>query len=709
MIFSKSYKKIRLIAVILAVITLFACFSGCKDEIEDNEKQPLQSVKESKYDFFRQGSTAYAIVFPEDTIPGSYVDIAADELCDLISESTGVFLSCIPDTGLTHKTDNKYISLGNTSLLASSGLDTDTSSLGGDGYKIITKDQSVFLYAKTTHGVLYAVYEFLYYQFGFEFFAEDCYSLEKSVSNKKLLDFDYTDIPSIAQRFMADGTLNYNNQNAQRLRSTPVDLFLVAPDKGRWRTSQGLVRIENYLNEDDPENYHPEFFSFNLPEDQSSNTGSNSYYEAVKKYPTTGVDDETAKKNRDIINGRLQLCYSGRPHADGTDDGTPADQTPLVNAIVKQMKIFVDAFIKNNKDDNDLYMCLTQMDNFDWCECDYCRATTEEYGGSMAAGYIVVANKVAEIMYDYVKNTYGREFTIFIFAYQNTEQPPVREVNGKYEAILDGRYGNDIILNEHVSLLYAPIAACYYNSFNDPVNITEDVRMEQWQLLSNNIGIWTYGKTFYHDFFIPMNSYNALKENFEYFVENNVNFLHAQGQSWNRQCTEWNDLKTYLNATLAWDHTQDMDDLIDKFFTNFYMDAAPHMRAWFDDYRSWHTLQTGLRGWNYRGTSAGRKTLDATFYPYNKLMEWQGHLDDAYDAIEKYKQTDPGLYERLERRITKDGLSLQYLMYNLHEATIGFDAADRIYEQMMEDAFRVGITECKEDRPLEELLRTTVL
>lgn len=75
-----------------------------------------------------------------------------------------------------------------------------------------------------------------------------------------------------------------------------------------------------------------------------------------------------------------------------------------------------------------------------------------------------------------------------------------------------------------------------------------------------------------------MNSYSALKENFDYFVENNVNFLHAQGQSWNRQCTEWNDLKTYLNASLAWDHTQDMDKMIDKFFINFYMDAAPHMR-----------------------------------------------------------------------------------------------------------------------------------
>jgi len=84
-------------------------------------------------------------------------------------------------------------------------------------------------------------------------------------------------------------------------------------------------------------------------------------------------------------------------------------------------------------------------------------------------------------------------------------------------------------------------------------------------------------------------------------------------------------------------------------------------------------------------------------------------LDDAYTSIEKYKESDPALYDTLERRITKEGLSLKYLIYNLHEATIGSFAADMIYEQMMDDAIRVGLTECKEDRPLEELLRTTVL
>ena len=120
-------------------------------------------------------------------------------------------------------------------------------------------------------------------------------------------------------------------------------------------------------------------------------------------------------------------------------------------------------------------------------------------------------------------------------------------------------------------------------------------------------------------------------------------------------------------------------------------------------------MQTESRGWNYRGTSAGRKTMDASFYPYGKLMQWQKNLDEAYAAIEKYKASDPALYDKLERRITKDGLSLKYLIYNLHESTIGYVEADRIYRQMMEDAVRVGVTECKEDRPLEELLRTTVL
>lgn len=702
-------KPIKILAFALAAVTFVCGLTGCSGNGGKTDDPTDNRIKETSYDLVSGGRTDYTVVYPEDMANDSYVDIAVEELCNFFTESTGNTIACVSDKGLTHKASNKYISIGNTALLASSGIEVDTSALGGDGYKIKTVDQSVYLYGKTTYGTLYSVYEFLNRQFGYEFFAKDCYSLEKNVKSKKLLDFDYAYTPSIAQRFMADGTLNYDSESARRMRSAPVDSFLVAPDKGRWHTTQGLVRIETYLNPDDPENYHPEFFGYNLPEEESANTGSHSYYEAVKKYPTVSVDEETAKKNRDLINGRLQLCFSGRPHADGKDDGTPADQTPLVNAIVKQMKYFVDKFVESKVDDNDLYMCFTQMDNFDWCECDYCRATTAEYGGSMAAGYIVVANKVADIMYDYVKSTYGREFTTFIFAYQNTEKPPVRETNGKYEPILDGRYGDDIILSKHVSLLYAPIAACYYNSFYDEVNVTEYERMEQWRLLTDNVGVWTYGKTFYHDFFVPMNSYNSLKENFNFFMENKVNFLHAQGQSWNRQCTEWNDLKTYLNASLAWDYTQDMDEMIDKFFTNFYGDAAPAMRKWFDDFRLWHTAQTESRGWNYRGTSAGRKTMDASFYPYGKLMQWQKNLDEAYAAIEKYKTSDPALYDKLERRITKDGLSLKYLIYNLHESTIGYAEADRIYRQMMEDAVRVGVTECKEDRPLEELLRTTVL
>ena len=93
----------------------------------------------------------------------------------------------------------------------------------------------------------------------------------------------------------------------------------------------------------------------------------------------------------------------------------------------------------------------------------------------------------------------------------------------------------------------------------------------------------------------------------------------------------------------------------------------------------------------------------------NKKSEDKQREAKTEKSEKTYNAKKDALYDKLERRITKDGLSLKYLIYNLHEPTIGYAEADKIYRQMMEDAVRVGVTECKEDRPLEQLLRTTVL
>ena len=275
----------------------------------------------------------------------------------------------------------------------------------------------------------------------------------------------------------------------------------------------------------------------------------------------------------------------------------------------------------------------------------------------------------------------GRKITVFIFAYQQTEKPPVREnADGSYEAILDGPYGDKIKLNDNVALLYAPIAADYSRSFNDPVNEVEGTRMKQWKLLAPQIAMWTYDKTFYNDYFVPINPYNSMDENMRYYTENGAVFLQAQGQTYNDQLTDWGNLKVYLSSQLSWDCTQDIEALIEKFFKGYFQDAAPAMREWFDDFRQWHTSQSekfwgetwyDAQGkpftFNYRGTSGGTKTITKAFYPYDKLMQWKESLNKAYQAIEKYKTSDLKLYNELEKRITRESVSLNYLITSIHK------------------------------------------
>ena len=677
----KSKLKSKVFILLVALICLITCLTlpACANDNKSGEG----NMKETEYYLIENGVSDYKIVYPEEH--GSYIDYAVDELRNFMGEATNGVFRTGSDKGLTHTAEGKYISLGDTSLLASSGIEVDKEALGSDGYKIVTKDQSVYLIGGSTHGTLFAAYEFLEKQFGYHFYAENCYDLERNVGNKKLLDFNLTKVPSIGVRYMADGPLVKNLTAQRRLRSTPVDELLILSSGSGWHTAGFFVSPSKYIDK------YPQYFSYNLPEGESENTY---YYNALKN-----GGQEAAYK-------QLQLCYSGRPNADGEKAGD-ADQEPLIAALTSEMTMAIDNQIADDKNDSDLFVCLTPADNFDWCECDYCKEIEQAYGGSKAASYIVVANEVANRLQAHMDEHYnGRKITVFIFAYQQTEQPPVRKnADGSYEAILDGPYGEKIKLNDNVALLYAPIAADYSKTFNDPVNEVEGERMEQWKLLADKIAMWTYDKTFYNDYFVPNNPYNSMDENMRYYVENGAIFLQAQGQTYNDQLTDWGNLKVYLSAQLSWDCTQDIEELIDKFFKGYFQDAAPAMREWFDDFRQWHTSQSEKfwgETWydsqgrpftfNYRGTSGGTKTINKAFYPYDKLKQWKESLGKAYEAIEKYKTSDLSLYNKLEKRITRESVSLNYLITSIHRSE--FDNITEYRDLLLkvyQDADKTGI------------------
>ena len=170
----------------------------------------------------------------------------------------------------------------------------------------------------------------------------------------------------------------------------------------------------------------------------------------------------------------------------------------------------------------------------------------------------------------------------------------------------------------------------------------------------------------------------------------------------------------------SWDCTQDIEKLIDGFFTAYYHDAAPAMREWFDDYRTYfderadywwgEEVQIGNEWvkFNFRTTHGGDKTMSASlkFYEYDRLLKWKASLEKAYASIEKYKISDPALYKTLETRIKREGVSLNYLIGTIYGDDTNFFTAGEKIELMIDvykDASDTGLTLWREVNPTSGL------
>lgn len=85
----------------------------------------------------KDGKTSYKVVVPE--IETQSVSYAKSELSRFFKEATGIDLKFVKDTGLTHNAENRYISLGDTSLYKSLNRSDDMRSLKKTERKFLRK------------------------------------------------------------------------------------------------------------------------------------------------------------------------------------------------------------------------------------------------------------------------------------------------------------------------------------------------------------------------------------------------------------------------------------------------------------------------------------------------------------------------------------------------------------------------------------------
>ncbi|MCC7502114.1 MAG: DUF4838 domain-containing protein [Flavobacteriales bacterium] len=194
------------------------------------------------------------------------------------------------------------------------------------------------------------------------------------------------------------------------------------------------------------------------------------------------------------------------------------------------------------------YWSVSQMDNFNYCQCALCHRT-DSIEGSPSGSIIRFANAVAE-------NFRDKEISTLAYQYSRTAPKvtkPRRNVNIMLCSIEEDRS--------------RPIA-----SRDQPGSFTADLRA--WSDLTHNIIVWDYVINFSH-LVMPFPNWKVLAPNLQLFRDNGVPMMFEQGLS--SPGGEMPEFRTYLLAKLLWNPDLNVDSLRTHFMDGFYGEAGTYL------------------------------------------------------------------------------------------------------------------------------------
>ncbi len=348
-------KMKKIVSLIVGLLLVVSSLFGCSNSEESNSGSWTDIV------LYENNSSEYKIVLPKEST--EWEQFAADELQLFFKQATSFELPIITDAGLEFSEEDKFLSVGETSLYEESGVQAEFEELGRDGYKIVRKGNTVILVGSEGYGHINAVYGFLRQEVDFRAYAQDeLYT--KRVSELKLYDFNLTDVPDIGARA---GLYYFAGVDAvfatrQRTLSNHGGQIVGGDDLwGTWsHTYHQLLPKETY------EAAHPEWYS-----------GS----------------------------GGEQLCLSNQELRD-------------------EMKKVVKERILSKP--NAQYFMIGQMDKNSYCKCENCMARIKvvTVSGLMMEFINEIAEEIEVWQKTACPN---RTITIVTFAYLATKDAPVKQ------------------------------------------------------------------------------------------------------------------------------------------------------------------------------------------------------------------------------------------------------------------------------------------
>lgn len=643
--------------MILSGVTLLTV-TGCNSKKHESGDNPLYfegthdySYTETTSYLVENGASNYCVVIPSGA--STTIRSAKEEFVSLFKRATGFELPAIEETpGMVHSPDQRYISIGRTELLASTGIEAKRMELGNDGIRIVTKDNNIYIVGGADSGSLYGVYDFMQITFHYQQYAPDYFEMDTKVKNLNLYNYDVTDIPDIPHRaqnygFFAKGSSDYDASNyGARMRM----------EKGR-----GYYFMPIYRD-----------FDYNSPTVTSTNTNTYIPYD-------TYFNDHPNWFSNKCTSGKYQICYTAHGDKDEYD--------LLVEEVAKKIEFSLKRFDPVRYPEMNV-VTFTMEDNFNTCLCDECLRQTEYYGAESGALNVFV-NKVGEKVEAWMDEEENKEFAregfrIIYFAYNAFENAPAYydEVEGCYKPTKP-----EVVLRDNVGVYFAEINNLdYQQSLWAEDNESGKAMLDGWFALTDFMYYWTYQTNFsYYLYYYDTFAFYT-QEMYNYVASKNVAMFFGQGQdSSGLTGTTWNNLKGYLDSRLMWDTTLDQEYLIQDYFRAMYGDAKDVMYNYFLMTRAHNAklLEDHPQLQVLRSCYNDVRVPD--YFPLGVLDSFVAQVDNSISIIQGVKDSDPIKYQALLNHIEAEAVTPLYTMLDLHSSELTIDKKREIIDRLYND------------------------
>lgn len=632
----KKIKGLKVLYLLLALVFAMGCFAGCAEKTKTDTTPELSETLAPAKDnqgnpimLTENGSSNYKIVIPADAMTAE--SLAASQLSNFLKQSTGATLPIVQDTGISYDENAYYISVGETTLLEQSNIEVSRDELGAEGLKICNRGRQIFLTGAESDGTLYAAYEFLAKEIGFEVYYIDEIYYRQEAAVPVYAYNDYVSVPDISEgRWVGCGMFkSFAESSLMRFQYGYADGSFNSEGNiwGLWSHSLPYLNItkENYPD-------HPEWFY-----------------------------------------GSSQVCFS---------------QMSLADEVARKI------IEKIPETPNGKYWQIGDGDSNSSCNCADCQKNRELYG-SQGGVLMVFLNRVGELVDEWMtENNIDREILILGLAYEGTSTPPSRynETTGEYEPINEkvrarsnvGMMYAPITDCTHHSYMDE---RCYDHQ-------TRIDKMKGWAAVCpDNLSLWLYNTNF-RDYFLPFNDWGGIKDDAELYEELGVEYIFSQSCKNGRTSFDALRLylrsKLWWDSSL--DYNTLFDNFFINYYKSASEEMLDYFELIQAHYITLYQSVGGSRAQVGCGNCFDSpQYYGMGNWSYEYLMKAKELLQKAYDAVENSEESE-SVKEKLRERIRVEEVHIDGYLWNYYSTFYSKDAYEALEDTFMDDCARFGIS-----------------